>query len=604
MPQYWFAWVDPTEDTFGDAHKREDEHVYSFRIEHNEGDFAALEVVIENPRVGLLAPSRKVWAWFALGDKPLFFGRLVAMPDDLDGDYLKLSFLARPGDYEDQRKTVAAEKANVWPYYDRIWFSKDDLDNPDNVLEARPELWHIDRVTHEVTTSNISEGEDGTIDFDESMVFYDSVQLTHGATPYRRVNVTASVSWAQAATGAVSVSGLWRGRIKTYTGQGFIDSWPKEGAGIGGGWSVGKSSVKFANEDHVPIWEWHNPPDGRWRFVFNDRWEVRCPDINWGAGLPPLASGDWPEEILAFPIQIMSTVLQAAYDVSRDKSETLTFSLEADTQAVVTEPGDAATLDLAFSSAEIVSRIDPGGLMPIRDVRKRAYFTQDRGTLSVEYLIALARARLLASARCVDVTFSVPLSDALDGDLSLRKNASLQDHRLPGYKVAGKVKSYVMTGDGDTGAFTCDITIGCSVGYGGEPAEPAPGDPTYVEIGYVEAGYQRMDNQTVVPQASGVRYTSIAGIAPNDDGIDFERLDIRSVIKSHSITGTYQEQQQAMTHSAMKPEDVFTRLKTKTTKIDFELKPLTGGPFQTNYSLVTSPLVIPKTIDLESESSA
>ena len=57
---FYFAWVDSTETTFTAAHKREDEQILSIKIDHAEGDFPSCDIEIKNPRIGLLAPARKI----------------------------------------------------------------------------------------------------------------------------------------------------------------------------------------------------------------------------------------------------------------------------------------------------------------------------------------------------------------------------------------------------------------------------------------------------------------------------------------------------------------------------------------------------------------
>lgn len=595
---YYFAWVSEQETAFAPEHKREDEHVFSFSFSHDEGDFAALELVIENPRVGLLAPSRPRWAWFAVDDTPLFFGRLIGVPDDIGGECVRLSFIARPADYEDQRAAVAEAKAREWPYYDRIWFSPDDLDNPDNVLEARPELWFIDPVTHQVTASHIAQGEGAVIVFDESQVLYDSVSVSYGATPYRRVDVEATVSWDQAATGSVDLTMLVS-PISTYTGDGLISSWPKPGATLGGGWVVTYSDCRYLTANNVPVWEWRKP-DGRWKFKLNNTWCLKVPNAEADPALP--TNSQIPEQILALPMQVVHGGLAVGYDVSRRKSETVRFSLVADTQAIITDPGDDAVLSLSFSSSELVSPIDPGGAMPIGKPCRRAYFSQDRGAQSLEYLIALARARLIASARCVDVSFVVPMQDALDAAVTLQRSARVIDRRLPGGVAEGKVKRIAISGDGDNGDSGCEITIGCSIGYGGN-VDATPGQPSYVAAGYVADGWQRAEGAHVVPPNAGVWYTPVDGVEPNDDGLDFERLALNHVLKEFRRGGLYAEQEAAMGKVADDPKDVFERLNRVPTTIDVRLRPVTGGPFHTDYLVGTSPLVIAKTIDLEAESA-
>ncbi len=109
-PFYW-AWVDATETTFTTGHVREDEAIFGFTVEQAEGEFASLSLEIRNPRIGLLAPARKVWGWLSWDNGseivPLFFGRLVAVPDDIHLEVVTLSFTARPADYVTRKAAVA-----------------------------------------------------------------------------------------------------------------------------------------------------------------------------------------------------------------------------------------------------------------------------------------------------------------------------------------------------------------------------------------------------------------------------------------------------------------------------------------------------------------
>jgi len=140
------------------------------------------------------------------------------------------------------------------------------LPDPDVVLEARSELWHVDRVTLNTTTSDVLVGEDGLIFLDQAQVFYDSVTLSFGETPLRQVNVTGTVSWTQAASATgldvspylgfndgdegVHVPPFKPGNtwIWTFTGEGLVKQWPQPGTSIGGGWAVAAGSyAKFTS---------------------------------------------------------------------------------------------------------------------------------------------------------------------------------------------------------------------------------------------------------------------------------------------------------------------------------------------------------------------
>ena len=155
---FYFAWVDPNTAFDPAVHNVEDEDVFSFKISQVEGDFASLELVIKNPRVGLLKPGRKVWAWFSMDTgtviRPLFLGRIVGLPTNLFESTVTLEFTARPTDFVAQ-KLALAETLKVLPYYDPIFISPESWGDPDVVLEGRTVLWHVDPITHVVTVSDI-----------------------------------------------------------------------------------------------------------------------------------------------------------------------------------------------------------------------------------------------------------------------------------------------------------------------------------------------------------------------------------------------------------------------------------------------------------------
>jgi hypothetical protein len=118
------------------------------------------------------------------------------------------------------------------------------LDDPDTVLEARSQLWHIDRVTHAVTVSDINVGGDGTLGVSEHD--HTSLSVRFGAPPVRRVRVHAEISWDQIAEGTLDITdellaasaaaGSPAGVVSSYTGQGLEADWPQQGDDLKGGW--------------------------------------------------------------------------------------------------------------------------------------------------------------------------------------------------------------------------------------------------------------------------------------------------------------------------------------------------------------------------------
>ncbi|AEH88204.1 hypothetical protein [Mesorhizobium opportunistum] len=585
---FYFAWVNATDTIFGSEHEVEDEQVLSIALEQKEGELASLSISVRNPRTGLLAPGRKQWMWLSwfdaanptAGAQALFFGRIVGVPSEPQGNAVTLQFIARPADY-DAQKLALAETLKVAPYWDPMWIQPDSRDDPDTVLEARTQLYHTDRVSHEVTVSDMLIGEDGLLDFGGDFLA-DSFDIAFSSPPVRTVTVEASVKWDQIATGVVDItkplldafraagSGS-KSNIRTLTGDGLMLDWPVEEKNIGGGWAWGP--CKATRSDGTVV-----PQDYSTVIMTNGNGQ--------------------------FPIWTIKPLLQAAYDVSRPKEEVLSFTLEADVQALLTEPGDEEVIAIKASgnADELVDPADtdhPAGTAPIGDVRRRAYFPTERGLRSLDYLIALARGNILERSRAVEVTVSLN-SFAAGVDLTCRKNARIVHALIPGGEATGKIIGYSLTADG--GKLLATVTIGCTIGKG-NTVTISTGTPDYVEDGYVDAGYQTYTGQTLMPIAGAVTYGDFSNIPPVDDGVDFFDMRPADMVEQITIINPLPTQQEVL--DAFKPDlqAAIDALNQVFTEVDGDLKKLTIGrddpPFLTLYPITVSQLMVPKTINLE-----
>ena len=417
---FYFAWVTASETTFDPSvHNREDEDVFGFTVEHSEGDFAGLEIEIRNPRVGLLAPARKVHAFLSYDTgieiKPLFRGRLVGIPDDINQEVVRLQFTARPDDYAAQ-KAALANTLKVLPYYDPVFIAKDKWDDPDAVLEARSELWHIDRVTDALTTSDLLVGEDGNEDFLDSDVPYDSVSVHLNQTPLRTVTMDAEVGWSQRDSGTCTIYS--NSSFTSFLADSVAEEWPKAGGNLGGGWTV-TAGYASTNIDNIPSDAFHTdinlpaPPDpipedqtviepppapprntvGRpipagWVFILTHE-EVQAKSSTTEASLRVR------EEGVIIPLVTVYGTLVVRYDADRNRKEHLRFTLHAGTQPIITLPGEDEVLNLSIAGNDVGK--DVAGEFPIGSSRRRSYFPTARGLQSIEYLICLARATSAAA---------------------------------------------------------------------------------------------------------------------------------------------------------------------------------------------------------------
>ena len=595
---FYFAWTEPTDTAFIQAFARNDEAIVGFEVSHAEGDFPSATIDLRNPRVGLLNPGRKIWAWLSwdgdsassAGAEALFFGRLVGVPSDIQENIVRLTFIGRPADYDTQKRALA-ETLKVRPYYDKIWIDPTRRDDPDVALEARPSLWHINRLTHAVTVSDILAGEDGTVSFGPSDIIADSLNISYGEAPLRRVAVTADVLWNQQASGTVDITpelvaafaaaGTTEpNMVSSFTGQGLGDDWPGAEDDIGGGWKIGAATL--------------TPADGTilkraFKQVTVKFTEVPETGIGTATAVPFK---------IKFPRWRFLPYLPVAYEAARSRTETLNLELHADVQAMISDESETELLQLSFSSSEISELVDgenSNATMPIEDLRRRQYFPTDRGQQSIEYLISLARARLLTRARTVQIEFETSFARA--ADLTCRLSAAISDDRLPSGLAAGKIVGYGFACDGDTGSLTGWVSVACSIGQGNSVSALA-GNPVYVVDGYVNDNYQQRDGQTVMPIAGAVTYQPLLD-GPNDDGVDFFAMTPANVIESFDVTNGVSIQTSVLNGSFIDITAATEALNEVHTTVDLILVPVAGGPFEQTYNLVVSDLMVPKSIDLE-----
>lgn len=624
MSQFYFAWVDSTESTFGPEHARYDETIFQFEIEHVEGDFAVLHAAVQNPRIGLLAPARKTWAWLSWdnghGPQPLFFGRLVGVPSDIQAEVVQLDFVARPVNYVAQ-KAALATALRILPYYDPVFVAVDQRADDDVVLEGYSRFWHIDRVTHVLSTSDVLSGEDGLDVFQKSDVPYDSVKVTLQQAPLRTITVTANVGWTQRASG--NVQSYNNARIDSFTGDGLIDDWPKFGANLGGGWTAGPGcsivEIPFSVE------QFYTPPQGAGRRrtisgtvadLADDFFSGSAPDDFFNNAEKPVPDG-WLfittidiltvlarfHEGLVVPLWRLRASLDLQYGLERGRTEQLTFTLATNVQPIVTLPGqdEIALLDISGNALDEPADGVAADQLPIQDVRRNEYFSTSRGRSSIEYLIHRARAQLMLRSRAVQIEFECRMERA--AELSCRKSAELFDHRLPGGSAVGKIIGYAISGNGDTGQLIGRVTMGCPIGYGGAITE-IEGDPVYGSTDYMGNDYQRFEGSVQVLGTGDIGYTVPAIV--NSDGASFDltqgALGAAAFISAPTVHNDATSQVAPIVAAGQDAEAVKAALKLIPTTVDFTLINVTNGPFDNLYDITVTDLEIPAGVNLEAAS--
>jgi hypothetical protein len=659
---YYFAWVGSGETSFNGSHLREDELVFGFELTHEEGQFAELTLDIANPYVGLLSPGRPLWAWFSWSDGvgvyPLFFGRLIGIPDDLFGSVIKIKLVAKPQNYAAQQAAIAAS-LRVLPFYDPIFIDDKRLDDPNVVLEGYSALWHVDRITHAVTISDILAGEEGTVQFTQNDVFYDKVSMKLAGAPLLMCEIEAEVEWTQC-----DHTGVFE--LKTVSG---VTGNPNVAPGItiSGVTFPGDSTFSISSQKKDPTqvtykWDYKNGGGGHSNGdtmeesgsttvpfyggeITSHSVTYQAPDEESGQGEEYSISESYkytttqPAPPDAPPSDPMNSNQQVNVEVQQDRKEAVYVALRADVQAVLVEMvEDEKNLleSLTMNSRDVVA----AGAATASD---GVYFPTARGQQSIEYLLMVCRAHLLHGSRIVEVEWECPFSRVIG--LSCRMNATIEDPRLPGSNVLGKIVKYHMTGDGDNGEFVGGVTINSAVGNSdpfllaakSRTAKKHPdmrevlnaGTPVYVNEGYVDQGYQFYEGRQVVAATADLAYEGLAfeaagiqlPITQDQILLRHEYNDAGVGAEAEAFIATLQQGANAMrlftmpsfgTQMAGPPQEFYSLSEISTaindatqryivqhpSWVEMEFKPVKGISTDINFTASATALNIPKQVDL------
>ena len=214
----------------------------------------------------------------------------------------------------------------------------------------------------------------------------------------------------------------------------------------------------------------------------------------------------------------------------------------------------------------------------------------------------LARARLVARARAVQVVFEMPFEDGLTA--TLRHSASIVDDRLPGGTATGKIVGIRLSADGDRGEMKTTIQMSCTVGTGGS-VSPGAGAPSYAEVGYVETSYQVYTGEQAQPSTSDVVY-NLPAYTPADDGLEMDELTGDDIVVSWTVYNDAKQQRDEIgitssffTSASAARQTIEDKLDVFFTECELDLIDLKAGPIETDISVTTGTLQIVKTIDLE-----
>lgn len=583
MSRYYLAFVDAAQTVFTAEFAREDVHMQSFQCSQVEADFCSLSVVIENPGVALLDPSREQWAWLSMESgsdfTPLFFGRIVGVPADQEALFVTVQFIAKPVNFEAAKQAVAAG-LRVAPFWDYAFIDPQMWEDADATLEARTDAWHIDRLTGEVTVSSLIQGEDGTLDITADLIPFDGFSLSFRDAPLRKVRLEMRAMWTQELRGSLDITadllaafkaaGSPTGFVTSYTGAGLHDDWPEDGDNIGNVYAFGPQDIRVAdggalkNKVKSVSVKYDSAPSSTEKLV-----QVRPMKADfrrWGFRISSLVN----------------------YDISIDRTEDISFAVYADVQNVVNDEEDEQSEVITLSSGTIGTSTGPDSAaeIPIGDVKRDQFFTLERGHAAVEFGLSHARAMLLRRARAAEIKVRVPFATAIQA--TCRKSATIHHPELPGGSATGKIVGYTFGVDGSTGVELGEITIACLVGRN-TTLEAVTGTPTYAEADALGPDVQVFDGARILSSDINMTYDQ-----PACDPLSPVRPSLLSVTVANGETA----QEALLSRSFIDVAAAADALNAICTTVDLKMTPIDTSPRETRYHDSSVTLSIPKGIDL------
>ena len=379
---FYFAWCLAPEAFDAEVHNRMDELIFEFRLTLDEGQIPSLRLRMANRHIDVTNPTVPTYAWFSYdcgapyGIIPLFFGRVVSVPDNIQNTQVEFVFINRAPDWMSQKTKVAWDYLGS-DYVDPIWLEDNKRADPDALVEGIGKVWAIDPLTGTWSLSDMFNGEDGTIIFDDTEALWSSVNWQIKSIPKKSIRFDCDVNWTQRdAGGAILVCNQM---VVSYGGGSLISEWPQPGTSVGGGWSVLWSrAIDVLRVEHAQNWEesfsWQNQDqkhaEGDTMSLNIQQSSPRISGIAWvdheeskgavlagpndlpGSQSDPSFSAKKTWSVAAIWKCYLQLVLQ--YKAERKRTEQLSFTLESDIQGVYVDPTLPEVVDVRkFSAADL-----------------------------------------------------------------------------------------------------------------------------------------------------------------------------------------------------------------------------------------------------------
>lgn len=579
----YFAMVDAGDVFDPDVHNVEDLVVFDLKISQSEGEFARAQLEIPNPGIGLLSSTRKQYLFISCdfngNVEPLFAGRVIGFPTDFGADVITVEYIAQSVNWAATQQAFL-DTLKVAPYYNVLFTDTGKRDDPVEILATRNALLHWDRLPGGgVSLSDIIEGST-TIDLSGDYLF-DSLKTSIGDPPLKTVSGKVEVQWIQTGTGEVDVGtkiknefvntgGAPSPKINSLTPLSWEAAW--KGATIPSGYTV-KQSVLTPTISGVGAAFLKSPAANVSSSFF--------PTKDGGVGIITRATH--------VPRVFYNGILKLTANYAQKRREVMSFSLDAVTQefSLSADTNEDISFTLQDPTADAQNNIlnpnEPTFFYDAVTHVPTAY-----GTEVIENILLRARARLMKAARVVEASFESAISSLDILNLNCDQSIHIEDDRLPGGKMRGKVLGYSLHfSDQDQLA---EATIGSIIGTGVDTS----GSGT--SLGSVT--YDNEDTISIDADMESVVIYDVVGVASPSIPIDVGDLQTDPFYCVTSVLVTDAGQSQNNAFAAQTRPDTYLNANGTAAEVDL----LSMNPTEElllEFTLTTSPMTLPQHIDLE-----
>ncbi|MBM3610497.1 MAG: hypothetical protein FJX18_03090 [Alphaproteobacteria bacterium] len=456
----YFAWIDPETPFNLEALSLIEEDLLGVKIHHREGGFPSARVVIaRTDKTPEPLPHHAVLYYEKMDQRFLLFkGSLVMAPLKRQDRCLILEFTTETDDTKPLLQ-IDQRALKTLPFFDPLFVDPLHSNDLDEILEAYTRLPHWDR-TGSFCFSDIISGSK-TINlggnFDQK-----SLKTKLLKKPLGSLSFEITAQWIQEFSGLINLSpsimnALPDRMISTLTPHYLQKHWWKVDH------SLAQTAYKIVQSDLIPFDPTVGGVEGRFSslssaFHIDDRFPVYVPrfwflphlvvQCNYRQKRSESVSVTVPSPFNLSPGNSLEKKIRLTLQNVRKDTQTPLWRAGEDYRAMdcVQKDGchyechDDHTASRRFDMDESYWSRTFFDKSPLTNQAASSYFLSPRGEESIIHAVERAWAYLVAGARVMEITFETSFFSIEDIDCDT--TITIEDPRLPGGKISGKVAGY------------------------------------------------------------------------------------------------------------------------------------------------------------------